>query len=313
VASDSNASDGFATGLSDGETASFNFDAGYDVPESDTNIAIRVKGNGFDTPTHRYSLNGANLGTYSPSTGGSYTWKTDLRSVATNSPDVQIEEGTNTFSIEVIDSGSDTFFLDVIAPYDEGDRFGGFSYTFDNDNGGSDGYLNGPQFYPAVFTQSLATASTRRDVTQANFELTANNVSNNFYVELANDGSTFTRVNNSQTGSVTFSSGEKNIDVNIGLSRYGSRTSATPQTGFNGQSVDVFDLFANPDAVITDNIGATVTRAVVSPNTIDGTTIREAGLKSGSTLLTRHRLAEFTVLADQRLSSSETTKFTSDN
>jgi len=74
-------------------------------------------------------------------------------------------------------------------------------------------------------------------------------------------------------------------------------------------------LFANPDAVLSDNIGATVTRAVVPSNTsgIVGNTVREAGLKSSGTLLTRHILADFDLLSGQRLSSSETTLFTSDN
>jgi len=79
--------------------------------------------------------------------------------------------------------------------------------------------------------------------------------------------------------------------------------------------VSAWALDANVDAVLTDNIGETVARAVVPPNTsgIVGTTVQEAGLKSSGTLLTRHVLAEFNLLADQRLASSETTLFTSDN
>jgi len=49
---------------------------------------------------------------------------------------------------------------------------------------------------------------------------------------------------------------------------------------------------------------------VIAPGTITGETVREAGLKSGSTLLTRHVVAEFEVLAEQRLASAETTTFT---
>ena len=50
------------------------------------------------------------------------------------------------------------------------------------------------------------------------------------------------------------------------------------------------------------------------PDTLaPGTTIREAGLKRDGVLLTRHELAEFSLLESQRLSSSETTRFTSDD
>jgi hypothetical protein len=77
--------------------------------------------------------------------------------------------------------------------------------------------------------------------------------------------------------------------------------------------VNSWALNANPDAVLTDNIGEALSRAVVSPGTITGETVREAGLKSGSTLLTRHEVASFDVLQDQRIASAETTRFTSDN
>ena len=74
-------------------------------------------------------------------------------------------------------------------------------------------------------------------------------------------------------------------------------------------------MFANPDATVTDGISETLTRAIVPPNTtgIVGETVREAGLKSNGTLLTRHVLADFTLLADQRLASSEITRFSGEN
>jgi hypothetical protein len=51
-----------------------------------------------------------------------------------------------------------------------------------------------------------------------------------------------------------------------------------------------------------------LTRAVIAPNTATGSTFSEAGLLDGnSNLLTRHILAEFDVLQDQRIASSETT------
>ena len=67
------------------------------------------------------------------------------------------------------------------------------------------------------------------------------------------------------------------------------------------------------DAVLTDDIGEALSRAVVSPGTITGETVREAGLKSDSVLLTRHEIAEFVVGSDQRIASAETSQFTGDN
>jgi len=224
----------------------------------------------------------------------------------------ELEAGTtHTITVECTDGGSlsDQYAIDVLAPYDkrfESDLF------FGDDNGGSGGYLDGPELFPSVVDVSFATATTRRNITEARFASTWNDTSNNQYVELANDGSTFTRLNNTANGTVTFANPNESVDTNIGLSRYGSRTDATPQTGYLGQAIQDWDLFANPDAVFTDDIGETLTRAVIAPGTIDGETVREAGLKSGSTLLTRHELAEFTVDAGQRIASAETTQFTGD-
>jgi len=207
-------------------------------------------------------------------------------------------------------TADDELRFDVFSVYD--DRF---PPTFDNDNGGNDGFLDGPELFPSVVSQSFPTASFRRNTTEARFELTANDVSNNFYVELSGDGgSTFNRVNNSQTGDVTFSSATQAIDTNVGLGRTDeTRTTATPQTGFNGQTVDVWDLFVFPDSVTSDDIGEALTRGIVPPGTITSSNVREAGIKDGSVLLTRHVLAEFSVASDERIASAETTLFTSDN
>jgi hypothetical protein len=198
--------------------------------------------------------------------------------------------------------------VDVICVYDSR-----FSYNFDNTIPAGEEYLDGPETHPDSFVQALTTAETRRDVTEAAFDTSVSDTSNNWYVELSNDGQSFVRVNNSQSGSVTFSSPEAGVDTNISFSRYGSRTTATPQTGFLGQSTGFWELTANPQAVVSDGIGTTLSRGVIEPGVITGETVREAGLKSDGALLTRHLLADFEVLAGQRLSSSETTTFTGDN
>jgi len=207
-----------------------------------------------------------------------------------------------------VDNGNDVA-LDVVAVYDR--RYES-NLTFDDTNDGSGGYLTGPERYPALIERSLSTADTRRNVTEASFTSAWNNTSNNQYVELANDGSTFTRFNN-DTGSVTFASPDRGVDTNIGFGRYSATSNQTPLNGNDPQQIDTWELTANPDATVSDNIGEALTRAIVAPGTLTGNTIREAGLKSGSTLLTRHVLAEFTVESGQRIASAETTQFTGDN
>lgn len=298
-----------------GQARTWDFSLGYDIPAGSFEVAVRWTTNDstVDPIDGEWRLDGDLISGYSPADASGPDdpdWQeTVIATSGTGSDPGRVEAGDHTLQFECTGASSISFVIDVVAPYDTR-----FAYFFDNDNGGSSGYLDGPELFPDVFEVSLDTARTRRNVTEANFDLTANDVSGNFFVELANDGSTFTTVNNSQTGSVTFASADSGVDTNIGLGRYGTRTGATPLTGHLAQQIDDWQLFANPDAVVADGIGAALTRGVVSPGTLaGGTTIREAGIKDGSVLLTRHLLAEFDLLSGQRLASSETTRFTSDN
>jgi hypothetical protein len=313
ITSDADASGGEARSF-DGDGSSeitFDFTPQYTIPKENFTFFIRYSTlGGNDPPETTWSLDGEDLVDTSVSTGSAYQHD-DAKATFNgfSEPSSDVDGGTtHTLKGRETTSGTDGWVVDVIAPADNR-----FSYTLDNDNGGSSGFLDGPELFPDLVERQLSTATTQRNVTEASFELTANDVSNNFYVELANDGSNFTRVSNSQTGSVTFADANRDVDSRIGFSRFGSRTSATPQQGFNAQQVDDWELTVTPDAVRSDDIGETLSRAIVPPGTITGDTVREAGLKAGSTLLSRHVLAEFTVEAGERLSSAEATLFTSDN
>jgi len=296
-----------------GDRLELEFELQYTLPESAVGVSIRMEST--DAPEVEARIDDTVFAVF-PDGGdvGVFDWHEFGDSANTNFGldgwqavnGGDLDPGTHTLTLEANTTNAN-FIVDVVAPYDTR-----FSYTFDNDTTGTGERASGPELYPDNLPVSFVTTDTRRNVTTANFELTANDVSNNFYVELANDGSTFTRFNNSTTGSASFASPESGVDTNINLSRYGSRTDATPTEGFNGQSINVWSLFANPDAITTDSINATSTRAVVSPDTITGETIREAGLKSDGTLLTRHEIAEFTLETGQRLASSESTAFNGD-
>jgi hypothetical protein len=310
IVGDSNASNGQSLILDlDPSFAEYEITPQYDIPADRVGLFVRIRGDDVGDTT--FEFNGEVVDSLGDgSTIQNLIWR-DLASDPFQGSgyngDALSAGETYTFRAETTSVPGGGVELDVVAVLDTA-----YSYTFDNDNGGNGGYLDGPELFPSAFTVSLNTAATRRNVTEANFVSSWNDTSNNQYVELANDGSTFTRFNNSDTGSVTFSAADSNIDSNISLGRFGSRTTATPQTGFLAQEIDSWQLFANPDAVLTDDIGTTITRGVVAPNTITGQAVREAGLKNGSILLTHHQLAEFTLQQDQRLASAETTIFAGD-
>jgi hypothetical protein len=300
-----------------GATITWEYTPEYTIPAGEFDIAVRDDDGGagdgsegvaaFEWRFNGERIEGLDSTGANLNLGWSFLSTQEYDGPTWNPP--ELEAGTTyTIELECTDGGdpSDQYAVDVIAPYDS--RYE-TDLDFDNTNDGSGGYLDGPELYPSLVDVTFNTATTRRNITEARFASAWNDTSGLQYVELANDGSTFTRFNNADSGTATFASPEQGVDTNIGLSRYGSRTTATPQQGFNGQAIQDWDLFANPDAVFTDNIGETLTRAVIAPNTITGETVREAGLKSDSTLLTRHEVAEFDVLSGQRISSAETTGF----
>ena len=221
-------------------------------------------------------------------------------------------EAGATQTLEITSQGDDVGLkIDAFAIYDTENTDDVSSWDNSTD---SNQALADPKLFPDVTEVPLETATTRRNIDEANFVSTWNDTSNAQFVELANDGSTFTRINNADQGSVTFASLNTGVDTNIGISRFASNPMTTPSEGDTTQVIQDWQLFANPDAVFTDDIGSALTRAIIPPDTLaPETTIREAGLKSDSVLLTRHELAEFSVLEGQRISSSETSSFTGSN
>jgi hypothetical protein len=187
------------------------------------------------------------------------------------------------------------------------------SATFDDSVNSPGGYLDGPELYSDLSEVAFEPTTTRRELTSATARQTWNDTSNAQFIELSNDGgSTFLRTNNNDTATGQFANPSNEVIVRVGISRFG-QSGATPLQGANGQEVSVHDLRADVDAITPEDIGQTLTRAVIPPDTITGDTIREAGIKFDGNLLTHHVLAEFDVLAGQRISSSEITEFTSDN
>lgn len=302
-----------------GDFAEYEFTVDHTIPREELEFAIRFSGDedSDDLPPHTWYFieDGArtNLGGQDSIT----SWPNlEWRDVGVLTDGFQpyglpdLEPG-NTYRIGVeIDSGSltEAILLDVIVPMDL--RFVPDISNFDNTVDGNDA-LSDPQQYPAQTVVSFADASLRRDATQADVTQTWNNTENNQYIEVG-IGDTTSRSNNSQTASVTVSDANaaKTVTVDVSLSHYTADSTSTPTTGDSGQTVDTHELTANPDAVVADDIGVALTRGIVPPNTIDGSTIREAGLKSNGNLLTRHEIAEFTLLQDQRLASAESTLIT---
>jgi len=221
-----------------------------------------------------------------------------------------LSKGTHTMRIFMNTENDDDMAVDIGGVIDNR-----FTFTFDDADlsGKTRNHRNGPEKYPSSVV-SLSTVNLEQQIDNGTFNSTWNDISNNQYIALSPDGTNFTQFNNTANGSFSFTSFTRTIDINFQLSGFGGPQAEYPRFDYNGQTVDLWELFIDPDTPSPDDIGGTISRGVVRPNSgLNGDTVREGGLKSGNVLLTRHELAGFTVEPNQAVISSEETTFKGDN
>jgi len=161
-----------------------------------------------------------------------------------------VAAGTHTIRFELtsVDSG-ESVFIDCANCND--DRF---TYDFP-DALNADGQLDGPQLYPQVTPAAFTDAVSPFAVVGGSADITMDDTSANQYLQVSNDrGETYLPDDGSETNTtsvdVSFPDDGASIRPRVGLSRYGSRTDATPATGYLAQSLQSLDLFADIEEVL---------------------------------------------------------------
>jgi hypothetical protein len=174
--------------------------------------------------------------------------------------------------------------------------------------------LSGPELFPDLQEVVYESASTRRTVNGVTATEGFNDVSNNQFISVSNDGgSTFKRFDNTASATASFSSGGTAPKAKIGLSRFGSRTDASPTQGFRGQTVDQHELVAEADGIIPSDIGAVNVRAIAPTGDLsaESDNLTEGGQRDASgNLLSRSIFPAFPIGSQTRVESSEETTFT---
>ena len=313
-ASDDNYTDGTAALLSvESNFLEYEFTPQHDISAANFGFQFRI--DALDTDTHqlRLTVNDERIHentSISVDSGvlSGLDWYEMSFFTANRGVDLTAGE-TATLLIEVVsqEGGAQTV-IDRVAPYDN--RYES-ELNFDN-TVDSNEQLSGPELFANEIPIELSQTETRRDVTEANIESTWDDTSNGQYIELRIGDDDFTRANNSETASTT-GGPARSIDVTLGLSRHGTRTDDTPTEGFLGQSVDTYELFANPAAVFSNSLGTAEVDAVIPPGSITGDRVEESGqLASDDSLLTRSVLAPFDVFENMEIRSSEKVGFDND-
>lgn len=151
-----------------------------------------------------------------------------------------IPPGTHTLKLEATGAAGDEFGFDVLALlYDRR-----FTYTFDTAVN-ADGYLAGPELYPDAFDVVFDDVATAFNVTGGAVSAALDNTGGQQALALSNDGGqSFTTTANTDSFATTFASGGSSLGLKLTLSRYGTRTDATPTTGYRSQTLANYTLTA---------------------------------------------------------------------
>jgi len=231
--SDSEASAGKAQKLSIGD-ATLSANTQYTIPASNAQVAMRYRiPSNTTSPSFDLVIDGEAVVSASENalSDTSYSWFTTNAGLSSDLP-----AGEHPAGIEVGSSGED-IIVDAIVLFD--DRY---SYTFDN-SVDSNGYLSGPEPYPGRAEVQTADAATAFQFTGARLDASYDDTSNQQRVGISNDqGATWIYADNAEVVEADYASGAPEIRGKLGLSRYGTRSTASPTSGINGQTVDLYEL-----------------------------------------------------------------------
>lgn len=235
-----------------GDTADWTFTPAYDIPASAVGVQVRDDDHSDNTVEVEWSLNNSTLDTVPADINISLGWEDIGNGFYSNTSGYSggdLQAGTTyTLTAECTSIGSSgvAYVVDVVCVYDNR-----YSYTFDNDNGGGGGYLDGPELYPDSVSVELDETTTSYNITAADVTTTWNDTSNQQAIAVSNDGgSSYLSSSNTASISKSFSGVGRTAQVKFTLSRYGSRSTATPKTGFNGQTVDDYSLKVDGDSTV---------------------------------------------------------------
>jgi hypothetical protein len=231
--------------LTSGDDVTLNFTPQYDIPAGKAVPLIRIQptdtSNTPDTPGFVVEIDGTTV--IDRSTVGSYgvpgwTWLS-ASNVTTDAPALSAGSSTSVRIELVNESANSDLYVDIIGVGDNRRPF--------NLPSSISGRAATPQEYApeSVDTEDIAVA---RSVTAGRLSSTYDDTSNAQQVAISNDqGQTYQTASNSEIVDAAFDSPSTQIRGQLTLDGYGERTGATPTTGYLGQSVDSFSLFADLD------------------------------------------------------------------
>lgn len=247
---DSTVSDGDYSGGS-GKNASdqthdisFTFTVDYTIPASNVGFAYRVDALSGTHPAYEVKVNGEVVDS---ATEDALSSGLQWRGTAALGVSTDLTPGTYTAEIDFT-SGTGTIEYDCFHVYD-----GRFSYSYDNSVDGN-GWLSGPELFPSNQTVTFDEVSTPWNIDQATLATAWNDTSGGQRIQLRISQQSWFPSDGTEdnTTSVTTSFGSEigsNIQGRARFDRFGSRTTASPTTGFSGQQLEDWEITYDGDDV----------------------------------------------------------------
>jgi len=211
---------------------------------------------------------------------------------------------------------SGEFYVDTLQAVDGLNRFGDINTTVVGFFDANTGTFDAPYLYPELQTIQTDELTSTISFTQPTVDSTWENnvVSDNQFIGISTDGSTFQTFNNTATAMATFGSASNSLFLQFGISHYTSDPNTTPSVGDATQAIDFAEAFFTTDGLVRERIGVSKARAAIDPGVLSGLNISESGLiGSQGNLLTRHVFAGKDILSDQAVVSAELTEFSSED
>jgi len=294
-----------------GQAAFTNFTFEHEVPSGEAFPAGYVSASNF-TGEITVEYDGAVLGTqtYSDATFENNTLTTTV--IQENIP----ANDTFEIRIELTSYSGGELYLDTIQVVDRLTRFGDINTTFSGSFDSATGTFDGPYLYPELQTIQSDELTSTISFTQPTVDSTWENniVSDNQFIGISTDGSTFETFNNTATATTTFDTPTNGVFLQFGISHYTSDPNTTPSVGDATQAIDFAEAFFTTDGLVRERIGVSKARAAIDPGVLSGLNISESGLiGSQGNLLTRHTFAGKDILSDQAVVSAELTEFSSED
>jgi len=171
-----------------GDFVRIEFTPTYDVPWADLFAPVRFAFDDFS-------------GDVQAEINGNTIWTSDGLQNATDTPfwsaiAVSLMEdtgggidggATHTMTVSTQNVTNGSIVVDVVAPYDSGDRFGGFNYNFDNSVDAQTATIDGPQKYPDGIGAEID-LNTQWHIRKSRTEITINDSGDGQAIRQSNDG-----------------------------------------------------------------------------------------------------------------------------